>query len=132
LLNFIEIGDDDAFPVTVIDESTGPDVLLRLKLVPMLKMAEAVPPVFVAEIVFAPEGEDGTANVAVKLPRVVEVTVAIVRVLNLTGVATPAAKPLPVTVTDVPTGPDDVLSETLGVTENVEETEPAVFVAITV
>jgi len=82
--------------------------------------------------VFAPDGADGTAKVAVKLPSVVEVTVATVSVLNLTGVATPAAKPLPVTVTEDPTGPDDVLSEMLGVTENVAETDPPVFEAITV
>jgi len=128
------MGDEGAnpLPVTIIEVFTGPDVLLRFKLVPILKFPDAVPPAFVAEIVFAPDGADGTAKVAVKLPSVVEVTVATVSVLNLTGVATPAAKPLPVTVTDDPTGPEDALSEMLGVTENVAETDPPVFEAITV
>ena len=84
-MNFIEIGDEDAnpLPVTVIEVSTGPDVLLKFKLVPMLKFPDAVPPVFVAEIVFAPDGADGIVKVAVKLPSVVEVTVFTVAALNL-------------------------------------------------
>ena len=46
--------------------------------------------------------------------------------------ATPAAKPLPVTVTDDPTVPEEALSEMLGIIENVAETDPPVFEAITV
>ena len=80
------MGDEGAnpLPVTIIEVSTVPDVLLKLKLVPMLKIPDAVPPVFVAETVFAPDGDDGTVNFVVKLPSVFEVTVPTVSALNLT------------------------------------------------
>ena len=70
----------------------------------------------VAATVFDPGAVEGTVKVLVKLPVELVVAVPWDTELNVTVVAELAAKPLPVTVADVPTGPD------VGFTETEDET----------
>jgi hypothetical protein len=64
----------------------------------------------VAVTVWAPRPEDGTMNVAVKAPAPFVVTtvgvVACVAPLNVKVITEVLAKPVPVTITLVPTGPE--------------------------
>jgi hypothetical protein len=99
-------------PVTVTLVPTGPEVGLRLiEGVVTVKVADAVFALAsVAVTVLAPAEEAGTTNVAEKAPvaDVVTVTGTVVCVapLNFIVMVEVEAKPAPVTVTVVPTGPE--------------------------
>ena len=99
-------------PVTVTLVPTGPEVGLRLiEGVVTVKVADAVFALAsVAVTVLAPAEDAGTLNVAEKAPvaDVVTVTGTVVCVapLNFIVMVEVEAKPAPVTVTVVPTGPE--------------------------
>ena len=101
-------------PVTVTVVPIGPEVgeMVREAFGLMVNGAESVEVPPVADIVCAPAAAaDGIENVALKPPDELAVTVAGVVVIlvpsKFTAMAEPAGKFVPVTVTEVPEGPND-------------------------
>jgi hypothetical protein len=86
----------------------------------------------VAEIVFAPGADGGMVIVEENPPTDDEVTVAFVTPLYFITVEELGAKLVPVTITDVPTGPDVLLKDIAGEKVKVDDAVPPVFVAATV
>jgi hypothetical protein len=132
-------------PVTATGVPTGPDVELSIMVGVNVDVTvnvfegELVPSVPIT--VWSPVEEDeGTLKVAVKNPAAVLVTVlgvvAIAFPSNLIVIVELPSKPAPVTITEVPAGPEDGLSAMTGVskdvTVNVFEAELLPWVALTV
>jgi hypothetical protein len=111
---------ENPVPVTVTEVPTGPEVGDRVIAgVVTVKVADAVFELAsVAVTVWAPAVEEGTTKVAEKAPKADVVTVVgevvCATPLNFIVMVEVAAKPAPVTVTVVPTGPwvgDRVIDE---------------------
>jgi len=86
----------------------------------------------VAETVFAPSADGGMAIVEENPPTDDVVTVAFVTPLYFIDVEELGAKLVPVTITDVPTGPDVLLKDIAGEKVKVDVAIPPAFVAATV
>ena len=100
--------------MTVISVPTAPeDGTIPILGFTVNEVKPALKDASVANTVFEPTDEDSTGNVVVKVPAILVVTTLLVTPWNFTIVEELFAKPLPVTVIDVPTGPEFVLRETV-------------------